>query len=248
MKIMTFLQSRIRIRALLTLSLAVALSGCGGGVQELGNAQGTLGVVDALPEPVNLAAGDSSDGFRLGADDIVAVTVVGQPDISVLRVRLDKSGRLGLPVAGVIAASGMTIAQLTEEIERRLRAAYFRDPQVAVQLLEAESAKITVDGQVLRPGLYPVIPEMTLMQAVASAQGTTETARLNEVVIFRTVEGKRYAALYDLRAIRRGNYPDPSVFADDIVLIGDSAARRLFRDFIQIIPLLTTPIIVAFQN
>ena len=147
-----------------------------------------------------------------------------------------------------MTAGGLSIAELEAEIERRLRAKYFRDPQVSVSLLEIESAKVTVDGQVMKPGVYPVMPNMTLMQSVASAAGVTETARLNEVVIFRTVAGTRYAALYDLRAIRRGNYEDPRVFADDIVLIGDSSARRLFRDFIQIIPLLTTPIIVAFQN
>jgi polysaccharide biosynthesis/export protein len=67
-------------------------------------------------------------------------------------------------------------------------------------------------------------------------------------VIFRTVEGKQLAALYNLKAIRRGNYDDPEVFANDVVVVGDSSARRLFRDILQVVPLLTTPIIVALQN
>ena len=119
---------------------------------------------------------------------------------------------------------------------------------MSVNLLEIESSRITLDGQVKRPGVYPALPGMTLLQAVASAEGTTEDARLNEVVVFRTVEGRRFAALYDLKAVRQGNYEDPRIHANDIITIGDSNARRLFRNFISIIPLLTTPLIVAFQK
>lgn len=236
------------LRAICALFVALVASGCASKPLELGNAGGKLVVAPTLPEPQHFSTSAQSDAFRLGADDVLSVRVVGHADASVERVRLDKSGRLSLPVAGVIDAGGMTIEQLVAEVETRLRKNYFRDPQVAVYLLEVESAKVTVDGQVTRPGVYPVFPDMTLMQAVASAQGVTETAKLDEVVIFRTVDGQRYAALYDLRAVRRGNYADPRIFTDDIILIGDSSARRLFQDFVSIIPLLTTPLIVAFQN
>jgi polysaccharide export outer membrane protein len=56
------------------------------------------------------------------------------------------------------------------------------------------------------------------------------------------------AALYNLKAIRRGQYNDPEVFANDVVVVGDSAARRLFKDFLQVAPLLSTPIIVLLQG
>lgn len=219
-----------------------------GGRPTLGNAGGAMEVVTALPEPVERTESGETAPFRLGADDLLSVRVYGNEDASVERVRIDKSGRLSVPVAGVINASGLSIGELEARIEAKLRANFFRNPQVSVALLEAESAKLTLDGQVRKPGLYPVVPNMTLIQAIASAEGTTEDSRLNEVVVFRAVNGRKYAALYDLGAIRRGNYADPAVFADDRIVVGDSAARRLFRDFIQIIPLLTTPIIVAFQN
>ena len=96
--------------------------------------------------------------------------------------------------------------------------------------------------------MYPVVGEMTLMRAVASARGLAEFAKLDDVVVLRTVNGQRYAGLYNLAAIRRGNYPDPRVYANDTVVVGDSSARRLFKDFLQVVPLLTTPIIVAFQR
>ena len=98
------------------------------------------------------------------------------------------------------------------------------------------------------PGLYPVIGRMTLIRAVATAKGTDEFAKLDDVVVFRTVNGQQYAALYNLKSIRRGGYPDPEVFANDVVVVGDSAARRFFKNALQVAPLLTTPIILLLQG
>ena len=68
------------------------------------------------------------------------------------------------------------------------------------------------------------------------------------MVIFREVDGQRFAGLYNLKGIRRGNYPDPEVYANDVILVGDSPGRRLFKDVIQAAPLFTTPLIVALRN
>jgi polysaccharide export outer membrane protein len=89
---------------------------------------------------------------------------------------------------------------------------------------------------------------MTLMRAIATARGVTEFARMDDVVIFRTVGSRDMAALYNLGAIRRGSYPDPEIFAGDIVVVGDSPARRLFRDVLQASPLFLTPIIAVLQR
>jgi polysaccharide export outer membrane protein len=235
------------LRVMVLSAAMMAVAACGG-KPAVGNAGGKMEVVSDLPEPTVRDDSGQPLAFKLGADDLLSVKVFGSEDASVDRVRIDKSGRLSVPVAGVVNAGGLSIEELEDQLEARLRANYFRNPQVSVNLIEVESAKLTLDGQVAKPGLYPVTPNMTLIQAVASAEGTTENARLGEVVIFRTVNGQKYAALYNLSAIRRGNYADPAVFANDTIVIGDSSARRLFRDFIQIIPLLTTPIIVAFQK
>ena len=100
----------------------------------------------------------------------------------------------------------------------------------------------------LKPGLYPVVGRMTLMRAVATAKGTTEFARLDDVVVFRTVGDRQMAALYNLGAIRRGAYPDPELYASDVVVVGDSPGRRLFRDILQAAPLITAPIIAYLSN
>jgi polysaccharide biosynthesis/export protein len=140
-------------------------------------------------------------------------------------------------------AAVRTPAELEAMLEQRLRAAYVRDPQVTVNLKETVSQVVTVDGEVKEPGLYPVIGRMTLMRAVATAKGTAEFAKLDDVVIFRTVQGQKMAGLYNLKAIRRGTYDDPEVFANDVVVVGDSSGRRLFKDGLQLLPAIVTPLI-----
>jgi polysaccharide export outer membrane protein len=107
---------------------------------------------------------------------------------------------------------------------------------------------VTVEGQVKMAGIYPVVGRMTLMGAVASAQGMTDNAAVKDVVIFRTVGGRRYAALYNMQAIRDGAYDDPQVYANDVVMVGDSRGRKLFNSILQILPVVTTPLIIWLEN
>lgn len=233
--------------AIMLSSLAM-LSGCAG--------SGTLGGAKNIQvlSGTELPAPDRSDllaetrPYLIGPFDKLMIDVFGIEELSKKEVQTDASGRISFPLAGIVEAAGRTPAEIEEEIESRLRDRYVRDPQVTVNLKETVSQVITVDGQVKEPGLYPVIGKMTLMRAVATARGTAEFAKLDDVVIFRTVKGQDFAALYNLDAIRRGNYDDPEVFANDVVIVGDSKARRMFKDALQIVPLLSTPLIVALQN
>ncbi|RYD26303.1 MAG: polysaccharide export protein [Lysobacteraceae bacterium] len=160
---------------------------------------------------------------------------------------MDPSGRIALPLIGVIDASGKTPGELGTEIAKRLRARYVRDPQVTVNLTETVSQQVTVDGAVAKPGQYPVAGRMTLIRAIALAEGTTEFARENFVVVFRRVNNQDMAVLYDLRAIRQGIYPDPNIYANDVVSVGDSNAKRVFRTFIQSSGLLVAPLVAVLQ-
>lgn len=228
--------------------LLSALAGCAG-QGALGGAQ-SIQVIQSneMPAPTRDDLFADSRPYLIGPFDKLTIDVFGVEELSKREVQTDASGRISFPLAGIIEVAGRTPGEVEEVIESRLRERYVRDPQVTVNLQETVSQVITVDGQVKEPGLYPVIGKMTLMRAVATAKGTAEFAKLDDVVIFRTVGGQDYAALYNLEAIRRGNYDDPEVFANDVVIVGDSKARRLFKDALQIVPLLTTPLIIALQN
>lgn len=195
-----------------------------------------------LPEPVRQDMVIPSRPYVLGPSDQLVIDVFGIDELS-KTVTVDLTGQIAMPLVGSLKVSGMTTDELTAMLATRLRQAHVRDPKITVNIATAASQVITVDGSVTTPGIYPLVGRMSLMRAIARASGTSEFARENYVVVFRNVEGKRYAALYDLRAIRQGIYEDPEIFSNDVVYVGDDQARRLFRDLVTAAPLITTPLI-----
>ena len=227
---------------------ASMLPACSDGPR-LGEGGGPMAVAQQseLPPPTGADLIASATPYRIGPLDKLEIGVFGVPELSG-KFQADAAGHLALPLAGAIDAAGLTPAELAATIDRRLRGHFVRDPQVTVNLEETSTQVFTVDGQVGQPGSYPVLGDMSLMRAVAAAKGSSEFARLSDVVVFRTVEGKPMAALYNLDAIRRGAYADPRIYAHDIIIVGDSKARRQFQQFLQIAPLLTTPLILALER
>lgn len=224
----------------------LALSACAG-PRMIDTGRIDIVSADSLPEPTRE---DLSRGQRihlLGPFDRVAIEVFGLPELS-RQVQLDANGQIGLPLAGQIEAAGKTPQELEQLVTERLRSGYVRDPRVTVSVLEMVSQVVTVDGEVRQPGLYPVTGAMTLMRAIARAQGTSEFAQTSHVVLFRTVEGRQMAALYDLRAIRLGAYEDPPILPQDVVVVGESQARRIFPQIITASSLLLTPLVTFLDR
>jgi polysaccharide export outer membrane protein len=210
---------------------------------------GAVGIVSASAFPPPTVR-DLAEGHRphlIGPFDKLSVEVLGLPDLS-RQVQVDADGHIALPLAGAIDVMGKNPEELARMIEASLRASYVRDPRVTVGIIETVSQVVTVDGEVHTPGVYPVAGRATLMRTVARAAGVTEFAQTNHIVVFRTVEGRPMAALYDLRAIRLGAYEDPQIYPNDVVVVGDSTARRLFPQILQASTLLLTPIITLLSR
>lgn len=153
-----------------------------------------------------------------------------------------------MPLIGTVDARGRTADELARTVETALRGRYVRNPEVTVNIRSSVSQVVTIDGQVVEPGLYPVTNQMTLLRAVASAKGLSEFAKEDDVVILRTVEGQKMAGLYNIAAIRRGAYDDPPIYANDIVVVGDSPSRRAFRTIVSVAPLAIAPLIAILQR
>ena len=183
--------------------------------------------------------------YLIGPFDKLSIDVFGVKDLT-SEVQADASGRISVPLIGTVDAAGRTPAELASDIATRLRR-FVKDPQVTVNLEETVSQVITVDGEVSKPGLYPVVGRMTLIRAIATAEGASELARLDNVVVFRTVGGQRYAALYNLGAIRRGAYDDPELYPNDVVIVGQSAAQKLFRDVLTVSPAILAPLVLLIR-
>jgi polysaccharide export outer membrane protein len=223
------------------LAIALAVSACSTPQFE-GRPDLTVFDNKPLPEPIRQDLVAPSRPYVLGPSDQLMIDVFGVDELSKM-VSVDPTGQIAMPLVGSLKVSGLTAAELAEVLTTKLQAAHVRDPKVTVNIATAASQVITVDGSVATPGIYPLIGRMSLMRAIARASGTTEFARENYVVVFRNVDGKRYAALYDLRAIRQGIYEDPDIFSNDVIYVGDSQARRMFRDIVTASPLITTPLI-----
>lgn len=226
----------------------VLAAGCVG--REPIRSSAALTVLDAqtvMPAPTraDLVAPDRQS--LIGPLDTINVDVFGIPEFT-RDVQVDASGRIAMPLIGTLDAGGKTAQELSASIADALRRAYVRTPDVTVNIKGSVSQVVTVDGQVAAPGLYPVTNQMTLMRAIASARGLSEFAKEDEVVILRTVDNQRIAGLYSIEAIRRGNYADPQIFANDVIIVGDSPQRRLFRDFVSVAPLLAAPLIALVQQ
>lgn len=200
----------------------------------------------ALPAPDrnDLTAADRPS--LIGPLDTISVDVFNVPDLS-REMQVDASGRVSMPLAGTIDARGKTAGELADAIEAALRGRYIRNPEVTVNIKSSVSQVVTIDGQVTEPGLYPVTNQMTLLRAIASAKGLSEFAREDDVVVLRTVSGRKMAGLYNIGAIRRGTYDDPPIYANDVVVVGDSPQRRRFRDLVSLAPLLAAPLIAILQ-
>ena len=234
-------------KTFIALSCAILLTGCG--VPEPIHSNGQLTVVEGsgvLPPPdrSDLTAADRP--ALIGPLDTIEVDAFGIPDLG-REMQVDASGRIAMPLAGTIDVRGKTAAEVAAAIEAALRGRYVRNPQVTVNIKNSVSQVVTIDGAVSEPGLYPVTNQRTLMRVVASAKGLNEFARQEDVVILRTVGTRRMAGLYNIAAIRRGAYDDPPVYANDVIIVGDSPQRRLFRDFVALSPLLAAPLIAVLQ-
>ena len=231
----------MRFAAVIAACAAVLLAGCGGG-PKFGSAGSVAQTMTELPEPTS-ADTMGTRTYRVAPLDKLKVEVYDLPNLSLDSVQVGADGVLKYPVAGDVAVAGMTPAEIEGALQQRLRQNFIRDPQVTVNLLQTTTQVVTVDGQVREPGQYPVIGGTTLIQTIARAKGLTETAKPSSVVVLRTVNGQKMAALYNLTAIRRGVYADPALYPNDIVMVDENVAQRYFRDAVTIFSTLSYPLV-----
>jgi len=232
---------RMRLN-LLTLLLALGLSGCAG--SQLGPSVMTSPPKEIFPTTSIVTPNEE---YRIGPLDELSITVFQEEDLSLEEVPVDASGNILFPLIGLVEASGKTSRELSALIAQKLSSRYLVDPQVLVNVAKSSSQVVTVEGQVTRPGRFEITGQMTLLTAIASAQGPTATARLNEVLVFRNIAGERYAARFDLKAIRNGRADDPLMRGNDIVVVGASSSKAVFRDILAALPGLGT-IFIALQQ
>lgn len=221
-------------KPILAISAVASLAACASTI-DLDDGSSAVVVTDNLPAPDVQSQSRNFADYRIGPNDEIEVSVFGVEEMT-RRGTVDAAGNFSMPLAGAVQAGGKTPDELASLIEDNLRGRYLKDPQVAVNIIEVRANLVTIDGAVQQPGIYPIIGTLTLQQAVATARGTRDVADLETVIVFRQAQGQRMAAKYDLKDIRSGRMEDPIIFANDIVVVGESASRRFLQDLRLTVP------------
>ncbi|HMB56849.1 MAG TPA: polysaccharide biosynthesis/export family protein [Arenimonas sp.] len=229
-------------RIVLVMALLALLVGCASdnsGAIRNGSARAVSGTT-TLRAPDTTSSSGAYQGvseYRVGPQDLIEISVFQVPDLN-RTVRVNSVGQISLPLIGIVQAGGKTVQELETEVAKKLNSTYLQSPQVTVFVKEFTSQRVTLEGAVKKPGIYPLTGKTTLLQAVAMGEGLDPLADLKGVVIFRTIDGKKMAAVFDLAQIRAGNIEDPQVYGDDIVVIEQSGSKTTFRRIIESMPVL----------
>lgn len=185
------------------------------------------------------AAGNSDTvtEYRIGVLDTLSVRVFQEPELSFDEISVNAAGTINFPFVGEMTAAGKTPIELSREIEAGLGTRYIRDPQVVVGVVASAAQRVIVDGNVTAPGVYEIAGTSSLVESIARAQGLTNVAVDDEVIIFREIDGQRYGAVFNLKQIREGRAEDPEVLGGDRIVVGYSAVRGIYQDFLRAAPL-----------
>ena len=157
--------------------------------------------------------------YKIGPQDMLRIDVWKEPDISrVVPVRPD--GKITLPLVNDVQASGLTTNQLAAKIAEGLKK-YITSPQVTVGVTEINSRKFFVSGEVARPGAFPLLPNMTVLQALSSAGGFTQFAREKKIYILRMEDGKQVKHPFNYKDVISGKNVEQNIIVEggDIIVV-----------------------------
>src|SRR6266850_3615164 len=157
---------------------------------------------DSVPTSV------TGSDYVIGADDTLQISVWKEPDLTEsLPVRPD--GKISLPLLNDIPAAGLTPMQLKDSITEKLKR-YIADPRVTVVVTAMNSRRVFVTGEVLHTGAMPLLPHMTMLQALAAA-GFTQFANLKNIYLLRMDNGRQVKLPFNYKDVVKGNHPEQNI-------------------------------------
>lgn len=186
-------------------------------------------------EQLTASATPGSNAYKIGALDVLDISVFKVPEMS-KSVQVANSGTANFPLVGDIQVVGRTAQQVERDLAAKLGAKYLQNPQVTVFVKEYNSQRVTIEGAVKKPGVFPIRGHGSLMQFIAMAEGLDQVAG-TEVVIFRQMDGKRVAGRFDIGQIKSGEAVDPPLQSGDVIVVQSSMMKETFNNFVKILPI-----------
>lgn len=177
-----------------------------------------------------------SGDLRVSPLDVLEIKVFGSSNLDG-NYQVDPNGQIKFPMVGNVDAKGYTTFELATLLETKLKEKYLQNPQVTIRLSEMNGQQFTVEGAIGKPGMYPVRGPLTLLQAIALSGGPGANANLGGILIFRTVEGQRRVARFDLRKIRTGESADPTIYGNDLIVVDGREKNETYEEVMRNLPI-----------
>jgi polysaccharide export outer membrane protein len=177
--------------------------------QDASQKQPSQPAVPAMASDAPKQAAAIERNYTIGAQDVLDISVWKEPEVSrVVPVRPD--GRISLPLLNDVQAAGLTPAALAAQITESLKK-YLTNPQVTVIVTTINSQRVYISGEVVRPGAFPMLPGMTVMQALTSAGGFTPFAKMKSIYVLREENGKKNKFPFNYKAVVNGKNADQDI-------------------------------------
>ncbi|HZW93516.1 MAG TPA: polysaccharide biosynthesis/export family protein [Candidatus Eremiobacteraceae bacterium] len=155
------------------------------------------------------AAKPHDNSFVIGNDDVLAINVWKEPDISrSIPVRSD--GKISLPLVGEVQAAGLTPLKLETDIAIKLKN-YIAEPEVTVMVQQVNSQKFNILGQVARPGSYVIANSPTVLDAIALAGGFRDFAKQKSIYVLRQGSGGESRIKFNYKEVSQGKNMEQNI-------------------------------------
>jgi polysaccharide export outer membrane protein len=185
-----------------------------------------------------------SPDYRLRPGDVVEVSILGHPELSVPSEPVRPDGQITMPLVHELPVAGHTVSEVTALVTRALKA-FLADPPVVVSLVRVRPLRVTLLGQVGHPGTFDFEEPPTLLEAIASAGGLTERAERRAL---KVVEPGRGAVTYELDDLLTGRKALPRLQEGSVVEVGEVWGPDLYRVTVPVLTTLITAAVIFFHR
>jgi len=148
--------------------------------------------------------------YKIGAQDILRIDVWKEPEVSRSGLPVRPDGKISLPLLNDVQAAGLSPLELSNVISEGLKK-FMNNPQVTVTVLDINSKRVYVTGEVKRPGAFALLPNMTILQALTNSGGFTPFARIKGIYVLRNEGGKQVKYPFNYKDVIKGNHPEQNI-------------------------------------
>jgi polysaccharide biosynthesis/export protein len=193
----------------------------------------TDGGLRTAPTPQNLSMPTLvtiSKDYRVSPNDLLDVEIFEMENLK-RTVRVNGAGAISLPLIGQVMVGGRTPQEIEQLIASRYSEKYLQNPQVSIFIKEFTTDRITIEGAVGKPGIFPLTGRLTLLRALAMAGGFGPIADSSKVMVYRVNDQQvRESTIHDIEKIRSGKADDPPIQGDDLIVVQRDSTRVLLKD------------------